>query len=508
MVKVELFVEIQKLKRQGFKKLQAARNLNVDVKTIRKYWNMTYEDYKQYGNECLERSRCMAPYERFIIDKLKQFPDATSAQLYDWLRETYKEFKPAYSTVRLRVRELREREGIPKIQKIRQYRAVDELPFGFQAQVDMGSEWMTDNYGTRIKLFLFCMSMANSRYKFVYFQRKPFSAEDFVHAHYLAFEYFGGRTKEIVYDQDRVMVVSENSGNVLFAEKFLAFKLYVNFSVYLCRGSDPESKGKIESVVKYVQGNFMRHRTFCGIDALNSAALDWLDRTGNGLPHETTKLVPKIVFKEEQKHLISVPSQADEYKPATYLVRKDNVINYKSNRYDLPLGTYRPGKQVAVKEVEDLLVISDENGVELVKHPLCRQRGKLIRITHPERTSYTKHKQLVDEVLALFGDSEQTALYLNRNRELYPRYTRDQFIIFKKCAISYKSEEIQRALEYCLQRELFYATDFSDTLAYFQNLQPENHTCDEFRIPAKYAVVTAEERDINKYCKIYGGVFK
>jgi len=504
-----IFVKIYELKKQGFKKLQTAKILNIDVKTVRKYWDMTEKDYLNYANDCKQRSRIMAAYDNFIIDKLKRFPDVTAAQIYDWLREAFAEFTPSSSTVRLHVRQLREREGIPKTGYLRQYEAVDELPFGRQAQVDMGSDWLLDNYGKRIKVYVFAMVMASkSRHKFVFFQRNPFNTDDFIQAHRLAFEFFGGRTQEIVYDQDRVMCVSENAGNILLTEKFLAFQIYCGFRVYLCRAADPESKGKIEAAVKYVKNNFLRHRIFCGIDALNSQAVDWLDRTGNGLAHETTKLIPKIVFKEEQKYLIPVPSAMDDYKPSTYLVRKDNVISYRSNRYALPLGTYLPGKQVFVKEIEDSLIISDEKGAEIIKHPLCRQRGKLIPIYHPERTAYVKHKQLFDEVLALFGGADEIEKYLKRNTEVCPRYLRDQFIIFKKCAQTYKPADIKRALEYCIEKELFYANEFKDTLVYFENLQPETFVPDQFQIPLKYAVITAEQRDISNYCKIYGGIIK
>jgi hypothetical protein len=80
---------------------------------------------------------------------------------------------------------------------------------------------------------------------------------------------------------------------------------------------------------------------------------------------------------------------------------------------------------------------------------------------------------------------------------------RDQFFIFKKSAQNYKPEEIQRALEYCAGRELFYATDFKDTLTYFQNLEPPAYINEEFKLPPKYSLVTAQERDVGEYCKIY-----
>ena len=50
------------------------------------------------------------------------------------------------------------------------------------------------------------MVMSMSRKKFVYFQDHPFSASEFVEAHDLAFKYYGGRTQEIVYDQDLSLI--------------------------------------------------------------------------------------------------------------------------------------------------------------------------------------------------------------------------------------------------------------------------------------------------------------
>lgn len=82
---------------------------------------------------------------------------------------------------------------------------------------------------------------------------------------------------------------------------------------------------------------------------------------------------------------------------------------------------------------------------------------------------------------------------------------KDQFVIFRKTADTYNSEEIRHAIEYCSERELYNATDFRDTLVYFQGLEPVVYTPDEFQIPPKYSQVVAEERNINNYCKIYGG---
>jgi transposase len=235
------------------------------------------------------------------LDEITRHPEINGAIIYDHLLETYRDFSPSKRTVRLYVCNLRETEGIPAPVKIRQYSEVEELPFGFQGQVDLGQKVMKDANGKNVRVYVFAMVLSCSRYKFVCFQVDPFTAQTFCEAHDRAFKYFGGRPTELVYDQDRVMVVSENSGDIIFTEAFENYKNYAGFSVHLCRGYDPESKGKVEAVVKYVKCNFLSCRVFHGIAALNSAGLAWLDRTGNGQIHETTKMVPKVVFAKEQR---------------------------------------------------------------------------------------------------------------------------------------------------------------------------------------------------------------
>lgn len=74
-------------------------------------------------------------------------------------------------------------------------------------------------------------------------------------------------------------------------------------SVYMCRGADPESKGKIENTVKYIKGNFLRNRMYVDDSILNCSCLDWLERTANKKVHGTRKRVPAEVFQEEREYL-------------------------------------------------------------------------------------------------------------------------------------------------------------------------------------------------------------
>ena len=53
------------------------------------------------------------------------------------------------------ISDLRETYKLPKLATARQYEAVDELPMGYQAQVDMGQIWLSNADGKN-KSLLFC----------------------------------------------------------------------------------------------------------------------------------------------------------------------------------------------------------------------------------------------------------------------------------------------------------------------------------------------------------------
>lgn len=451
MVGTDMYVEIQRLKRLCYKKQQAARELDIDTKTVRKYWEMDEESFAEQLLESRERSKNMDPYRELVLSKLRDHREITSAIIYDNLLEEFKDFEPSYRSVRRYVCVLREEEGLPTPRQIRQYMEVSETPLGFQA-------------------------------------------------HDQAFKYFGGRPVEIVYDQDRVMVVSENAGDIIYTETFENYKNYAGFSIHLCRGNDPESKGKIESVIKYVKGNFLSFRTFNGIARLNSDGLRWLDRTGNGQAHNTTKIIPAVAFREEIKHLKTAPELGEtSIPPRVAIIRKDNVVMYRQNRYCMPKGTYRPGRQARIEEDGNTLRFFDAQTDEpLEELPLGSGIGQCIRNNHPLRDKKTQHKQLLEKALSGFGEDEQAVDFVDRMLALKPRYTRDQLCMVIRLQEKYGRDDLMRALNYCLQRELFTATDFGDTLEYF-SLKTESVKNLGVPLPLKYSVVKAEERTLDAY---------
>ena len=53
---------------------------------------------------------------------------------------------------------------------------------------------------------------------------------------------------------------------------FEQFHNKMGFKIYLCCSGDPETKGWVEAVVKYLKDGFAAHRTFTDIKTWNTCA--------------------------------------------------------------------------------------------------------------------------------------------------------------------------------------------------------------------------------------------
>ena len=177
---------------------------------------------------------------------------------------------------------------------------------GQQIQVDFGEVRLPTTNGKYKRLYFVGFVLAHSRYKYVEWLDRPFRATDLIRMHENAFQHFGGMSTEIVYDQDRLLAVSENAGDLQMTEEFTKYRQARKFRVYLCRKSDPESKGKIEQVVKYVKYNFAKNRIFDNLVDWQGACMRWLTRTGNYKVHHNTKKRPFEVHALEKQHLQKV----------------------------------------------------------------------------------------------------------------------------------------------------------------------------------------------------------
>ena len=407
-----VYHQIHKMHRDGWKVSRIASYLVINRRTITKYLSMTEEEYFAYLESIRDRKRELDPYEGFVKIKLEQFPQTSAAQMHDWLKEHYDDFpKVSPKTVYNFVMKVRQEHNIPKANKQRDYLIVEELPYGKQAQVDFGEYNMRDGRGKRVKVYFFTLVLSRSRYKWVYFSGVPFTSALAINAHQKGFEYFGGLPQEVVYDQDSVFLSDENIGDLILSEQFKAYTQAMPFSLYFCRKSDPETKGKIESVVKYVKQNFLYNRPFVDIPTLNTEVLGWLIRTGNGMPHSVTKKPPMDEWMIEKKSLLKIIAYSFDDPDPTFPVRQDNAVYYKSNTYSVPEGTYQGrGTEVIIHARDGKLVVKDLIGNLLCTHEICTGSGRVIVNTDHRRDKSKKLDNLLLEVAMCFPDYDKACL--------------------------------------------------------------------------------------------------
>ncbi|MEK4714106.1 IS21 family transposase [Sporosarcina sp. FSL K6-5500] len=512
-----LYIEIQQLYKRKMKIAQIAKHLKVTRGTVYKYLNMSFEEAQEYLGNPLKKPKKLDPYKDWVVAWLEEYPHLSAAQIQDWLIERYPDLVIGESTVRTYVKEIREIYQIEKKAIVRQYEAVPEQPMGKQIQVDWGETRQKTTTKKEVKLYFIAFVLAHSRYKYMEWQDRPFTTKDAIRCHENAFRFFGGRTEEIVYDQDHLLSVSENAGDIVLTAEFQAYVKDQKFRVHLCRKADPESKGMIENVVKYIKGNFADSRVFKDIEDWNERALQWLERTGNKNVHNTTKKSPVEVFLVEKQHLEPVSSLlSNESTHACIITRnvgKDNTIRFASNRYSVPLGTYgvSPENQVVLDiqgEQQDTLVIRKQsNGEVLAEHQISSEKGKLIQNRNHTRDRSKGIEELKKTVISYFEEQEDALMYVDEICMKYVRYRRDQLIILQK-VIKEEPEWIDSALQKCMREKLYSANDFRDVVRYLKqsNLEESALLHEQQNVSMTPTNIQVETRPLETYTRILGGI--
>jgi transposase len=204
MKEYKVYNAIQQLKERGFRKDSVAKQLNINWRTVDRYWDMTADEYESQS-QGLKRGSRLDDYQNQILIWLRQYPSMTASQVCDWLKENYNaDFKER--TVSRYVKHLREEYGLKKAPAPRDYEAVPELPMGQQVQGDFGQIMMPNVDGGQTKVYAAVFLLARSRYKYAEMQSRPFTSTDLVRSCHNCFRYFGGMPQEMVFDQDSIGV--------------------------------------------------------------------------------------------------------------------------------------------------------------------------------------------------------------------------------------------------------------------------------------------------------------
>jgi transposase len=477
MITMNLFKTIKNYKKQGYGIRKISRKLHISRKTVSKYYKMSDQEFVNYRINANKKERVFHQYKDEIIEIFKINEEKVyTSSIYDLLEEKYgKENLPGTErTLRNYISWLSVSENIHKGIETRIYKPVDELPFGKQLQVDFGQLMIS----TGERVYIFASVLSASRFRYVSVQNRPFTTLDVI-LHLLdCFEYIGGIPEQIAIDQDRTLVVDENVGDIILTKSFQQFKDEMGFDLYVCRKADPESKGKVENLVKFVKTSFFSARTFKDFPEVQERLSSWLVRTANGKISQATGAIPANLLEKERERL--KPLRASVFKRDTILEREPRKVDGKSyisvgsSKYSAPI--HFRNKEVWIYRTDkDLFIYDALAGKQIAKHKLSPIPGQKVIINQHFWDASVKQTCLRDELIkkvSVPGWSE----FVNKNYRRYTRYFREQHRQIERfLAKGFDDQLLMDALELCDEMDGYTANNLEEAYSYFQGVTNESH---------------------------------
>ncbi|MCL6450442.1 MAG: IS21 family transposase, partial [Acetobacteraceae bacterium] len=209
---------------------------------------------------------------------------------------------------------------------------------GEQAQVDWGCFGYTAVDGRKRRLWAFVMVLSWSRWMYLEFVSRVDLAT-FIRCHLNAFERLGGVPRTCLYDQAKVVVLGrDGNGEPLWNPRFFDFALRLGFMPRLCRPYRAQTKGRVESGIKYVKNNFWPAARFVGCQDLNLQGQQWTEAVANQRVHGTTRQRPADMVVKERPYLLPLPPAA---RLAPFLreerrVGRDGYVQWEGAWYGVP----------------------------------------------------------------------------------------------------------------------------------------------------------------------------
>lgn len=349
-------MEIQGLYQQGVSVSEMARQLGMDRKTVRKYLRQAPQPYCRPARE-----QKIDPFRSYLRERWEQ----GVRNAYQLFREIQKRgYGGGVTQVGCLVQPWRA-EG-----QERAFVRFETAP-GEQSQMDWGhfGNWA----GAR--LYAFALTLCYSRMRYIEFTRRQ-DSETLLNCLVHAFHYFQGVTATLLTDNMKTVVVERVEGQPQWNPRFLDFAAYYGFVPRVCHPYRPQTKGKIESTIRYLRTSFWPGLRFESLVDLNRQALQWCEEA-NRRVHATTRAVP--IERWRQEHLLPIAGRPDY--DTSYVshrqVTKDCLLSYRGNRYSVPHNY--AGKTITVREALDSGIIRIFHQQDCVaEHRLAEGKGEMV----------------------------------------------------------------------------------------------------------------------------------
>jgi transposase len=339
-----------------------------DRKTVRKHL-LKPETVPSYGPRAARPSKLDA-HKRYLEDRLKA--GVWNAQVL--LREIRQRgYQGGYSILKDWMHPQRAAGTATAVRRF-------ETPPGKQAQVDWGHLGYLETGGEQRQVWGFTITLGYSRRMWSQAALDQ-KLGTLLRMHEAAFREWGSIPEEILYDRMKTVWLGNDArGEIIWNPVFLDFARYWGFRPRLCRPYRAQTKGKIESGVKYIRRNFvcglLGREPSCLMD-FNTELRQWVDGVANQRVHGTTRdlVLARWDMDQFSMQLLNgrppYPYSDDELRK----VARDAYVSWQASRYSVPWQFV--GKEVWVRE-QGVDVEVHYGGQRIAVHSRAARRHQVV----------------------------------------------------------------------------------------------------------------------------------
>lgn len=441
----------------GLSRREIARRLGISRNTVRRILNhlarQRHSGHSALPSPPVRRESKLDQYQDFIKEQLEAYPSLTAVRLHEKLVE--QGFDGGYTIVKDHLRQVR-----PQAKK-RPVERFETAP-GKQGQQDWSPYELDFTRVGRLRVHAFSLVLGYSRRQHLCFcdDERHFTM---IRQHQGAFERFGGVPEEILYDNQKVVVLRWEAGRPIFNPRFLSFATHYGFRPVALPPRRPDLKGKVERPFDYVEKNLLGGRRFRDPAQLNEVTQWWLEHRADLRTHGTLNQRPIDRFVTEAPALVPLPARPYDTAEVGYrLVSIEGRVSWDSTAYSVPPEHVLELVCLRVTETEVLIYDSAIRLIARHDKAPAGQREPVVSPEHrPKRRRRVDADQLVErlselgEAAALFAagvcqKQRYRGRHLSQVLSLVERYDADDLVRALERAVRYRAFDaavVSRILE-------------------------------------------------------------
>jgi transposase len=459
VMNVALWAEIRRLHEiEGLSQAAIARQLHCCHKTVSKALTMDAPP----SQAVTSRTSKLDPFKPQIDQLIDRYPNLTAVRVLEEITKGNDGYQGGITVLRDYLRTIRPARG-------RVYQEVFYDP-GEAIQVDWGTCHRLKIGNTLRRVSVLVAVLCFSRLCYIEFSLAE-KKEDFYRCVANALKFFGGVTRKIIFDNLKAAVISGSGRYACFHPEFLELCGHFRLQPVACARRDPESKGLVETNVRYVKQNALAGRDdelTCWED-YGRLAEYWRDHVANVRIHETTRERPVDRFHKEQSLLRALPLwpfDTDELLSAK--VSSHARVRFDSNRYSVPPKLFR--KTVLVRANPQLVRVFYQ-GAEVARHARSFERRQLIcqdeHLLEAKALRRRQSKTALEDEFDRLGEAAQTFHLKLLSRPLKTHVHLRRLI---KLVRLYGRKEVLAAIELANQYET-YDAEYVEAILHQQRRQ-------------------------------------